>query len=565
MQQPLHPRVSSSSQLPETGSSVSNITSGQWWWYGGSIFLAAIVVHLTALPGSFFWDDYDWVVNNPRVRDPDGLFRLWFDISQYDYWPMHYTTHWFEWRAWGEWAPPFRVLNQLMHGADCLLLWIILRWMRIPGAWLCAMIFAVHPINVESVVWISQRKTVQSTGFVFGSLLCYFRYYDTSNRRWYAAALLLFVLGLLTKTAVVMWPVAMLVCVWWRQQKLQLRDLLACGPFLAVSFVLGVVGTLMRGEQLGIEFAREDSFLSRLAISGDVVWFYVFKTMWPFGFSVVYPRWELGHVEPLAFAPLAALISLFVVCVVYRKKWGAAALAAGGYYFINLFPVLGFVPIMFMRYSLVADHWQYLALPGLLALVVGVAVQQWRRFPGLRYAGPAVATSLVLMLAYGSLVQSAIWSGAGNEPIWRDALSKNPHSELPHLRLGFVLAQRGEFTEAVSEIAESMKYTVPPVLWGPPQVDPRRMALATGHPYEQVGLETADDKIRIAYALATALHVLGQDNMAFDYLDACVKQAPQFAAAHYNLSLVLDQLGYTAEAEAYRRNAKYLAENAATP
>lgn len=541
------------------------LTAGQWWLYGSIIFLAAMVVHLTALPGSFFWDDYDWVVNNPRVRDPAGLFRLWFDLSQYDYWPMHYTTHWFEWRLWGEWAPPYRVLNQLMHATDCVLLWAILRWMRVPGAWLCAMIFAVHPLNVESVVWISQRKTVQSTAFVFGSLLCYFRYYDTPSRRWYTAAVVLFALGLLTKTSVVMWPLAMLVCVWWRQRKLLARDLLACGPFLVLSLALGVMGTLMRGEQLGIELARDDGFLSRLAIAGDVVWFYVFKALWPFGLSVVYPRWELGHTEPLAFVPLIALIALFAVCWVYRKSWGAAPLASGAYYLINLFPVLGFVGIMFMRYSLVADHWQYLALPGLLAPIVGAASQQWRRFPRLRYVGLTISTAVVFALAYGSLVQSAIWSGADNEPIWRDVLTKNPHGELPHLRLGYVLAQRGEFAEAVQQICESTKHSVPPASWGPPRIDQQRLANATGHRYEQIGLATASDSIRIAYTIGTAMYVLGQDDVAFRYLDSCVKQAPRFAAAHYNLSLVLDQLGYPDEAGAYRRNASYLAEQAMEP
>jgi len=368
------PRISPSSELEHPQRTDPPLTVGQGWLYGGLIFIAAFVVHLTALPGSFFWDDYDWVVNNPRVRDPAGLFRLWFDVTQYDYWPMHYSTHWFEWRIWGEWAPPYRVLNQLLHASNCVLLWVILRWMRVPGAWLCAMIFAVHPVNVESVVWISQRKTVQSTAFVFGSLLCYFRYYDTPSRRWYMAAVVLFMLGLLTKTAVVMWPLAMLVCVWWRQRKLEARDLLASVPFLAISFVLGVMGTLMRGEQLGIEFARDDGFMSRLAIAGDAVWFYVFKALWPVELSVVYPRWELGHTEGLAFAPLVALIALFMVFWVYRKGWGAAPLAAGAYYFINLFPVLGFVAIMFMRYSLVADHWQYLALPGLLTKT---AVVMW--------------------------------------------------------------------------------------------------------------------------------------------------------------------------------------------
>lgn len=546
----------SSESIPS--SVVPELSKVQWWLFGGLIFIAAFVVHLTALPGGFFWDDYDWVVRNPRVRNADGLYHLWFDINQYDYWPMHYSTHWFEWRVWGEWAPPYRVLNQLMHGLNCVLLWFILRWLGIPGAWLCAMIFAVHPVNVESVVWISQRKTVQSTGFVFGSLLCLFQFYDTKRKRWYALSLVLFILGLLTKSSVVMWPLAAMVCIWWRQRRLRWQDLWYSAPFLAISFALGLTGTLMRGEQLGIEFARDDGFLSRLAMSANVVWFYVAETLWPFQLSVVYPRWELGNTQPSAFIPLLILVLTVAVFWWYRRGWGAAPLGASSYYLINIFPVMGFVPIMYMRYSLVADHWQYLAMPGLLALIVGLATWQWRKYPAFHLVGPAVSCAIVLLLAYNSLSQAAIWSGTDNEPIWRDVLSKNPNSELAHLRLGYVLARRGKFAEAVPQICEAMKFSVPPVPWGPPEIDERRLAMATAHPYELLGLEDTADNVRVAYALGTAMYVMGQYNTAGAYLNSCTAEAPQFAAGHYNFALALEQLGYSDQAKEFQLKANSL-------
>ncbi len=328
-----------------------------------------------------------------------------------------------------------------------------------------------------------------------------------------------------------------------------------------ISFVLGLAGTLMRGEQLGIEYAREDGFLSRLAMSGNVVWFYVAETLWPFQLSVVYPRWELGNTAPAAFLPLIALALVIGMFWWYRSGWGAAPLGASSYYLINIFPVMGFVAIMYMRYSLVADHWQYLAMPGLLALIVGVVTLQWRKFPAFRIAGPAVSCAVVLLLAYNSLLQAAIWSGTDNEPIWRDVLSKNPNSELAHLRLGYVLARRGEFSEAIPQICESTKFSIPPVEWGPPTVDERRLEMVTSHPYASVGLEHADDNVRIAYALGSAMYAMGQFEIAGGSLNACTQEAPQFAASYYNFALALEQLGYGDQAQAMRLKADSLLQS----
>ncbi len=545
----------SQSHLNEVG-----ILNGQTVFRAVCLIALAVVVHLPALPGDFFWDDYDWIVDNPRVRESDGLRRLWTEWDQYDYWPLHYSMHWFEWRLWGEWAAPFRLLNQFWHALDCLLVWLLLARLRVPGAYLIAILFAVHPVNVESVAWVSQRKTVQSTAGAFVSLACLLRYIDTLHARWYVASVLAFLFGLLTKTSVVMWPLALLLCLAWYRRRFTLGDVRVIAPMLLISLVLGLAGTLMRGEQQGIEYARDDGLASRLAIAGRAVWFYAEKTVWPLELSVVYPRWELGRTDLVAFLPLVALIAVLGIAWKYRRRWGLAVFVAMGYFVVNLFPALGFIGYMFQRYSLVGDHYQYLAMPGLLALLVGGAATLIVHRPPMRLPALVLAVVVAGFLSWQSFERSRLWSADDSEPIWRDALETNPDGELPNRRLGYVLAVRGEFREAVELICKAERTAVPPVPWGPPRVDPQRLEDATGHRFEKIGLEQTSEDVRIAYAMGTSLYVMGQEQLAGDFLFTIAKQAPGFAGAPYNLALVTAAMGDQEQSKKWYLQAEALAE-----
>ena len=155
----------------------------RWWWRVALLVAATLAVFAPVmLQGGFFWDDYELIVNNPLVHSPGGLRDFWFSTKNFDYFPLTSTTFWIEWRVWGNWAQPYHVLNVLLHLGSALMLWRIFRELKVPGAFWGALLFAVHPVNVESVAWISERKNTLSMFLASLSLLLYLRF--ERDRRW---------------------------------------------------------------------------------------------------------------------------------------------------------------------------------------------------------------------------------------------------------------------------------------------------------------------------------------------------------------------------------------------
>ncbi len=419
------------------------------WLAATLLVVLAVVAHVPALPGDFVWDDVNVIRDNLQMRTTAGLMQFWTSVAQPDYWPVAFTSHWIEWHIWGDWAPGYRMLNVILHGLNGVLLWRLLLRLEVAGAWLVAAVFVVHPVTVEAVAWILQRKTLLSTTLVFGSLLCYLRWEDDARSKMYWAAVGLFVAALLTKTAVIMWPFVLLLVAWWRRRTWTLRDLRGSAVFFVIAGVTGV-GNLALQRYWQDEVIRDDGFISRLATAGQAVVFYIAEAIYPVGLSFIYPRWKLDDPSLLDFVPYVVFIAILIVAWRHRAAWGAACLVAMGYYLLNLFPVLGFVNIYYMVYSLVADHWQYLALPGLLALLLGWAshyiaslTSRWRQL------GPIAATLLVGTLTV--LTWQHAWTFGGDEErLWRQTLDRSPNAWLAHNGLGVVLLNRGDHEEATA-------------------------------------------------------------------------------------------------------------------
>jgi len=335
-------------------------------------------------------------------------------------------------------------VNLALHLINALLLWYLLNVLRVPGAWLCAIIFAVHPVNVEAIAWILQRKTLLSTTLAFASLACCIRPNSEHPRVAYGLAIVLFCLAMLTKSAVVLWPATMLLARWWQCGRLQLADIKWSAPFWAVSLVLGCVGVwFQRFRAMADDTVRADDLVSRFAIAGKAIWFYAYKAVFPKDLCFIYPRWQLGVSSVLSVVPLLLLIVVGIVCWKYRHRWGRGVLAAGGYYVLNLFPALGFVNIYFMRFSLVADHWQYLALPGIVTLIVSGAIRFASTY-NMRLAANAVSCAVVLLLVLLANRHAVVFSGKTNEPLWQATLECNPRAWIAHNDLAVLLLANGD-------------------------------------------------------------------------------------------------------------------------
>jgi tetratricopeptide (TPR) repeat protein len=419
-----------------------------------AIVAIALAVYIPAMRGGFAWDDSVQVMDNPLIKDPAGLRRFWFGAEAMDYFPLTFTTHWLEWRLWGPHAAGYHAFNVLLHAISAALVWRVLRRLKVPGAWLAGALFAVHPVAADSVAWISERKNTLSTALYLASVLAYLVWEDRGTRRWYGAAMLCFLLALLAKTSVVILPLVLLLCAWRRRGGISRRDIARSVPFFALALALGLVTIwFQRHNAIHGMTVRSEGAASRLAASGWIIWFYLYKVLFPAGLCAIYPRWRVDGASVAAYLPLALLAAGLIWLWMRRKgsgpfdtaqgrpepfdfahgpeqvegqrrMGGRAPLFAAAYFLIALLPVLGIVNMLFMGLSLVADHFQYLAMIGVIAFAAAVLA---RAASARGWAGRAgVAASVGCVVVLGVLT----WNRAGlygdEELLWQDNLARNP-------------------------------------------------------------------------------------------------------------------------------------------
>jgi hypothetical protein len=423
----------------------------------GLIVLITLAAYLPALRGGFVFDDYPLITENGMVRADDGIRLFWSGAGTADYYPLTGSLWWLEWRWWGDHAMGYHVLDVLLHAADAVLLWMILRRLNIPGAWLAALMFAIHPVNVATAAWISEQKNTLSMLFYAVAILLYLRFNAESRWRWYAWSLGAFLLALCSKTAVVMLPFALLGCVWWLHGRLRWKDWLRGAPFFALSFLFGLVTVWFQYHRVlrGTTF-RAEGFFSRLAAAGWVVWFYLGKVLWPVNLSVIYPKWNVDASRGTSWLPLLLLAGCLALCWSKRKTWGRPLLFGVGYFVVTLFPVLGFFDQGFYDYSLVADHWQYYSMIGIIALVVSAGVALARRFGDRGHTlGVTVSVVVLMGLGVGTWVRAGVYATSGT--LWLDTVTKNPEAWMAQYNFGLALGKAGKISPAIAHFQQAVQ------------------------------------------------------------------------------------------------------------
>ena len=429
-------------------------TAARKWALGALLVLAAIVSYAGVRRAGFIWDDDVFLTDNPLIRAADGLRRFWFTGEPVDYWPLTSSTLWLEWRLWGHNPLGYHVTNVVLHALEAVLMWRILEKLRMPGAFLAAAIFAVHPVNVESVAWITQRKNLVAMLFYLISILLFLRAEESPRAQgkrawradaWLGLSLAAFVLAMLGKGSVAMLPVVLLGIVAWRRP-LARADWLRVAPFLAASAALVIVNLNFTGHAADA-IARTAGPGERLLGAGAAVWFYLYKAYVPLHLAFVYPMWAIDVADPRWWLPLGAALSLTVLLWLQRRRWGRGPLFAWGYFCVSLFPVMGFTDVYFMRYSLVADHYGHLALIGAIApAAAGFAI--WRgRLAGV-YRRAADVGCLALVAGLGCLTWRQCGMYSGLEALWRTTVARNPDSWMAYNNLANVLLVDGRLKEA---------------------------------------------------------------------------------------------------------------------
>ena len=477
-------------------------TRGGVW---GALVLVALVLaaYWPSLGGDFVWDDDDYVSENAMVQAEDGLGRIWFTTESPQYYPLTFTTFWVEWRLWGAHTAGYHVVNVLLHSANALLFWLVLRRLGLRGAWLAALVFALHPLQVESVAWIAERKNTLSGMFYLSAFWAFWRFSGGGGLRWWAASVVLLAGALLSKTTTVMFPAVMVVLLWWAG-RLGRRNLLALAPLLVMALVMSGVTIWYETTQVQAEGEEWSAgMLERTALAGKIVWFYLYKLFVPGEFIYNYPRWEIDPRAWVSYLPAAALVAGAAVMLLRRASWDRVMLAGLGSYVIGLFPVMGFFNIYYMRYSPVADRFAYLPGLGVIALAVcGPAHLLGGRRPA---SARVVAAAVVLFLGVQTWRQSGAYADA--ETLYRDTLAKNETSWLAHNQLGTLLMRRHAFAEAEKHFRRVLELN-PKLEEGYNNV---RLALVYQDRYKEAievarkGVKQARSNVRITLELARML------------------------------------------------------------
>lgn len=497
------------------------------------VILLVFLFYIPAMKGGFIWDDDDYVTKNENLKTWTGLKRIWFDIgATYQYYPMVHTSFWVEYHLWKHNAFGYHLVNILLHGLNAVVVFFILRKLGLSWAWLAALAFALHPVQVESVAWITERKNVLSGFFYLLSLFSYLHFTspmeDDSNtglkpdgklkwnknvRLWkyYILSLGFYICALFSKTVTSSLPVILLVIFWWKGKKIRWCDIALLVPFLIFGGIMGSITARMEKYQIGAMGAKWDwTFFERCLIAGKALWFYAGKLLVPHPLVFIYPRWRIDAAKALQYIYPAGILIVSGVLWIMRRKIGKGPLAAVLYFFITLFPAIGFFNVYPMLYSYVADHFQYLASIGMITLYTGLIAFGLKKIFGDKKRLQYMLAG-ILFLGLGGLTWRQGQMYKDIETLWRATISGNPKAWLAHNNLGTVLLDQGKIDEAIGHFNESI------------EINPQ---------YE------------IAYYnLGYAQVKKGAHGESMKYYQKAIELNPKYTNAYINLGMAYDALG----------------------
>ena len=506
------------------------------WLFALLLVFGTMAAYLPVRHAGFIWDDDSILLDNPLIRQAGGWYHAWFNRAADDFVPATITCLWLEWRLWGANPLGYHLDSVLLHVCNALLLWRILLRLKIPGAWLAAALFAVHPVNVESVAWITQRKNTLAMLLFLAAVQFYLTFEDSGRRRWIWLAAGMFLLALMGKTAVAPLPVVLLGLAWWRRGRIDRKDV----QHSLIFIVLAAAGSLMaiwiqQGAAIGMT-VRTDSFWARLAGAGWALWFYLGKALLPLKLNFVYPRWEIPAGSPLSYLPLVLWAAGLLICWRYRKGWGAGALLALGYFSVMLLPVLGFLNIYFMLYSLVSDHWQYFAIVGPLALAAaGFKAALAAMTGGNKWVtGICCAT---LLAGLGALTWQQCGMYANAETLWLKTIRLNPKCWMAQYNLGLNYFQQGQQDQAIAHFQKALEirpdYAEAHNNLGFSSLQQGQLDQAIAH--FQKALEIRPDYAEAHNNLGIGFFQLGRTDEAITQFQKAIEIEPDYAEARYNL------------------------------
>ncbi|MBU0678616.1 MAG: tetratricopeptide repeat protein [Verrucomicrobia bacterium] len=533
-----------------------------------NMLLAVVLVVVTfaayrpAVDGDFIWDDDDHVTDVPAVTSPDGLRDIWLKPgATCQYYPLTFTGFWVQYRLWQDQPFFFHVVNILLHGLNGVLLWLLLRKLKVPGSYIAAGVFVLHPVNVMSVAWICELKNVLAGAFLLGSAWCYVAQEDgripsakvhPPPNLLYAASLGLFIMALLSKSSTAFLPAALGLLLWWRRGEIRPPEIYRLFPFFI--FAGGMVLMTLFVERNLVFVEGEQITLmppERIIVAGRSFWFYLGKLLKPWPLSFFYPSWKINADSTLQFLYPASVAVLLYALWEFRAKITKAPFVALAIFLMS-WPAVVLVQVIYMmQYSFVSDHWIYFGTMAVIPLFVGIVATAMQRSPAILKRGIAVVVLLVLaMLTWD---RTHVYRDLGT--LWRDTLQKNPEAWIAHNNYGLMLLSEGKLDEAAQHIERALELR--------PDITKHQYNLAKV--YEAIGnadkcIELYEEVVRLrpdfvaAYRpLAHAYLIKNNPEAAIDALSRGIEKDPSNAAFHNDIGGIFLKEGRLTAAEWHLR------------
>lgn len=534
--------------LPGTDTIAGLAERKKQWLAGLLLVMVTVAVYLPVVRCGYIWDDDYYVTNNATLRDVHGLVRIWTEPGAVpQYYPLVHTVFWVQYQLFGLAPLSYHLVNLAGHVLVCLLWWRLLRRLSIPGSYLAAMLFAVHPIEVESVVWVTELKNILSGVFYLLTAMVYLRFVQVDEQdmfnsskplrwRWYGIALLCFVCALLSKTVVCTLPAALVLVMWWKRRRFPWHDLALLVPLFVLGIAMGLHTASMEKNHVGaIGDDWAFTFWDRLLIAGRVLWFYAGQLIWPAKMVFFYDTWQVDPGQWWQWLFPVGFVLVVYALLRNRHVISGKPLVAVLFFAGTLFPALGFVNVFPMRFSFVADHFQYLAGMGILALFSGVF---WHLLRGVPHLRTLLAIVIVLVLGIRTFCYIPVYTN--QQTLWQHVIAHNRAPWMALNNLGIFYRENGQNDLAQSCFKQAIIHR--------PQEPNAYNNLAllyrdTQH-YEQAGLllehalPIVQREVSLIATLARVRELQGQPDQAIRLLKCALNKQPGNADWWLNLGIL---------------------------
>lgn len=411
---------------------------------GAILLVALFIAYFPALTGAQVWDDAGHITP-AKLRSLEGLYKIWFQFgASQQYYPLLHSAFWVEHRIWGDWVVGYHVITLLFHAIAAYLIVAIMRRLSLPGGWLAAAIFALHPVSTESVAWISEQKNTLSAVFYLSSAFCYLRFDKERRRASYALALLFFVMALLSKSVAATLPVTLLLVFWWERGSLKInRDVKPLLPWFVIGMASGALTAWVEKTFIGAQGTDFSlGIIERCLLAGRVIWFYLLKLIWPVHLLFIYPRWTIDAGAAWQYLFPALTLAVIAALWMYSRKadtpQARAPLAVFLCFAAALAPALGFVNVYPFIYSYVADHFQYQAMIAIFIAAAAYLVTLTKKLPEDR-ARLAPIVAGVVLAAFGALTWRQTGLYLDEATLYRKTLAENPRAFMAWTNLALVV------------------------------------------------------------------------------------------------------------------------------